>query len=100
MTPSGEQFQGRPEMRDAMSSYAKACLDLIEDGREQSDFPDPAKYLAQRGVEASENVQVHHRVQPLGVTPEQITCPDGSWGCIYECREIGEQQHCTYVCHC
>jgi hypothetical protein len=86
----------------AMDAYCELCLDLIERDEHHAGLPDPAEHLRGQGLEdvADASLHVHHRVLPIGVAPEQITCPDGSWGCRYVCRTIRGEQHCTYVCRC
>ncbi len=98
---SREEFFASPDAKAAMDAYAEACLDLVEEGKESTEFPDPEKYLEGQGLELPEGSwKVQHRVQALGAEPEQIVCPDGSWGCTYVCNDIGGKQHCAYVCHC
>jgi hypothetical protein len=82
-----------------MDAFCEHCLDMIERGEA---LPDPGQYLRSQGLEdlATSPLHVHHRVLALGDVPEQITCPDGSWGCRYVCRTIRGEQHCTYVCRC
>ncbi len=99
---SREEFLADATVTAALDAYAESCLDLIEREEHSNGFPDPEEFLRRRGVEQmpSGSFKVHHKVQEIGAKPQQIECPDGSWGCRYVCRNIRGEQNCTYICNC
>jgi hypothetical protein len=103
------EYLQQPEARAALEELEEACFGARERGEPEDAYPEPAKFLRERGVEPPESgvVSIRHTVEEPGTKVEDLIgpmrpiCPGGEDGCRpTNCKMINGEWVCSWVCHC
>jgi hypothetical protein len=87
-------FTQRAEAEEGLTELADACLAVIENGGDESGFPEPVEFLRSRGTEVPDDVSltITHGAVEAGNQPEKK--PE----CWLRCKTWGDETWCIWVC--